>query len=81
MEDNIKQLIITKPNSELKKHVYYSNFVELEDNLPDETIEEGKEILAKSVIDDLKKVGEIPIAILFSQKHCLHIDVWTEKLK
>jgi len=83
MLESINKLIITQPSAELRNHTCYSNFITLEEKLPNETINEGKEILAKSVIDDLKEAGEVPIAILFSQKQkpCLYIDVWTEKLK
>ena len=80
---SVSKLIITEPNEELKKHMHYYNFIELLDNY--EGIKEAKEVLAKSVIDDIEEYGETPIAILLSQNLsrtqniCLHIDVWVER--
>ena len=69
------------PNTKLKNHAHYCNVLVLEENVSGETVEEAKEVLIKSMIDDIKGDGEIPISILLSQKQntCLHIDVWTNR--
>lgn len=74
----IDKLTVAQPNEELKKHKHYSQYIALEKNVTDEIIQEGKEVLAQSMIDDLEEAGETPIPISFflKQNLCLHTDVW-----
>ena len=78
----INKLMVAQPDEELKKHKRYSQYVALEQNVTDEIIQEAKEVIAQSMIDDLKKAGETPIAISFALKQnlYLHTDVWTKNL-
>lgn len=65
--------MVTQPDEGLKKHKNYSQYVTLEQNVTDEIIQEGKEVLAQAMIDDLEKAGETPIAISFSLKQKLYL--------
>ena len=71
----------TVSNTKLKDNAHYCNVIVLEENVSDEIIEEAKEVLTKSVIDDIKEKGETPISILLSQKQntCIHVEIWSNK--
>lgn len=84
LKKSTKDLMITQPNTELEKHVHYYNSLVLESNYED--VEEAKEVLTTSSIDDIEKDGEIPIAILLSQNLLanqniyLQVEIWTKRL-